>query len=66
MMKNLRRVLDRMADNIKCGGEEKHKFVKNPQMPEEPPQGSSHTLPHFNTEKNSSTVGIFAFILQMK
>ena len=51
MIKNMRWILDRMADNIKFGGEEKHKFVKNPRRSEEPLQGSSHTLPHFNTEK---------------
>lgn len=50
MMKSLRCILDRVADNIKCWAGEKHQFVKHPQMPEETPQGSSQTLPHFNTE----------------
>ena len=33
-MKNLRQILDRMTDNITYGGEERPKFVKNSQMPE--------------------------------
>lgn len=61
-MKNLRCILRRLAGNIKCRIEEKNKFVKHPQMPEETPQVSS-ILHLIIIQKQSKHGGYFCFHL---